>query len=248
MIHGTLGDYRTWEDQADPFSQEYRVISYSRRYHYPNDWPAIDSSFSVVVHANDLAALIQKLDLGPVHLVGHSFGAFIALLVAREHPKLVRSLTLGEPPVMPLLATTPDGAALLRESDSASGVAEAFQIGDDEKGVRQFIDRVLGPGAYEKLAPSIRARMMQNVRELKGEVTDSNLFPPFTCEDAGDVHVPTLLLNGDASPEAFVRVQDLLEDCLPNRERAIIPAASHGLQYENPQSFNAVVLEFISRH
>jgi pimeloyl-ACP methyl ester carboxylesterase len=249
LVHGTLGDYRTWEGQIDPFSQEYRVISYSRRYHYPNDWPANDSTFSVVVHAKDLAAFIQTLDVGPVHLVGHSFGAFISLLVARDQPKLVRSLTLVEPPVWSLLATSPEGAALLRDFNPASGVAEAFQTGDDEKAVRQFIDNVMGSSdAFENLAPNVQASMMQNARELKGEVTDANLFPPFTCEDAGDVRVPTLLLNGEASPEIFVRVQDLLEDCLPNRERAILPAASHGLEYENPQSFNAVVLEFLARH
>ena len=100
LVHGTLGDYRTWDGQIEALSRDHRVISYSRRYHFPNEWPPTASSFSAVIHAEDLAALIQRLDVGPVHLVGHSFGAFISLLVAREHPELVRSLTLAEPPVM----------------------------------------------------------------------------------------------------------------------------------------------------
>ncbi len=114
LVHGTAGDYRTWDGQIEAFSRDHRVISYSRRYHYPNGWPPTASSFSAVIHAEDLAALIQRLDVGPVHLVGHSFGAFISLLVARENPELVRSLTLAEPPVMSLVATTPVGDALVQ--------------------------------------------------------------------------------------------------------------------------------------
>ena len=103
LVHGTLGDYRTWDGQLEAFAKRHRLISYSRRYHYPNEWPTEATDFSVTIHARDLAAFIGALKLPPVHLVGHSYGAFIAFLVARDHPQVVRSLTLGEPPVMPLL-------------------------------------------------------------------------------------------------------------------------------------------------
>ena len=113
LVHGTLEDYRTWDGQLEAFSKGYRLISYSRRYHYPNEWPKDATDFSVTLHARDLAAFIKALNLPPVHLVGHSYGAFIAFLVARDHPEVIRSLTLGEPPVMPLLKTTLEGDALL---------------------------------------------------------------------------------------------------------------------------------------
>ncbi len=249
LVHGTLGDYRTWDGQVGPFSEKYRVISYSRRFHYPNDWPQDDSSFSVAVHAKDLAAFIQALNVGRVHLVGHSFGAFTSLLVARDHPELLLSLTLGEPPVHPLLATTPEGESLIQDQITTAIIpsGEALQRGNDEEGVRIFLNGVLGDGGFENLPQHIHDIVMDNVRELKGATTDKNLFPPFSCEDARSVSVPTLLLHGELSPKIFIVTQDLLEQCMPNHERTMIPAASHGLEMDNPAAFNETVLGFLAK-
>ncbi|UPT86899.1 alpha/beta hydrolase [Bradyrhizobium barranii subsp. apii] len=249
LVHGTLEDYRTWDGQLEAFSKGYRLISYSRRYHYPNEWPKDATDFSVTLHARDLAAFIKALNLPPVHLVGHSYGAFIAFLVARDHPEVIRSLTLGEPPIMPLLKTTPEGDALLSAAITRSiATSEAFKHGNDEEGVRRFVNGVLGDGSYEKLPPPVLKRVMDNVRELKGEAASRDLFPPTTCEDVQKVKAPTLLVDGELSPKVFHVVDDMLEHCLPSVERATIPAASHQMEVENPQAFNDKVLAFIAKH
>src|SRR5450432_844426 len=61
FVHGGLDDYRSWQPQVEAFSQRYRVITYSRRYNYPNTGNASDSSYSASVDADDLAALIKQL-------------------------------------------------------------------------------------------------------------------------------------------------------------------------------------------
>lgn len=249
LVHGTLEDYRTWDGQLEAFSKGYRLISYSRRYHYPNEWPKDATDFSVTLHARDLAAFIKALNLPPVHLVGHSYGAFIAFLVARDHPEVIRSLTLGEPPVWPLLKTTPEGNALLSAAITRSiATSEAFKQGNDEEGVRRFVNGVLGDGSYEKIPPAVLKRVMDNVQELKGEAASRDLFPPTTCEDVQKVKAPTLLVDGELSPKVFHLVDDMLERCLPSVERATIPAASHQMEVENPQAFNDTVLAFIAKH
>jgi pimeloyl-ACP methyl ester carboxylesterase len=250
LVHGTLEDYRTWDGQLQALSKGYRLISYSRRYHYPNQWPKDSTDFSVIIHARDLAAFIKALNLPPVHLIGHSYGAFIAFLVARDHPEVIRSLTLGEPPVMPLLKTTPEGDALLTTYITTSIVpsSEAFKQGNDEEGVRRFVNGVLGEGSYEKLPPPVQKRLMDNVQELKGERSSRDLFPPTTCEDVQKVKAPTLLLDGELSPKMFHLINDMLEHCLPSVERATIPAASHQMEVDNPQAFNEKVLAFIAKH
>lgn len=249
LVHGTLEDYRTWDGQLEAFSKGYRLISYSRRYHYPNEWPKDATDFSVTLHARDLAAFIKALNLPPVHLVGHSYGAFIAFLVARDHPEVIRSLTLGEPPVWPLLKTTPEGNALLSAAITRSiATSEAFRQGNDEEGVRRFVNGVLGDGSYEKIPPAVLKRVMDNVQELKGEAASRDLFPPTTCEDVQKVKAPTLLVDGELSPKVFHLVDDMLERCLPSVERATIPAASHQMEVENPQAFNDTVLAFIAKH
>ena len=250
LVHGTLGDYRTWDGQLEAFSKGYRLISYSRRYHYPNEWPKDATDFSVTMHAGDLAAFIKALNLPPVHLIGHSYGAFIAFQVARDHPEVIRSLTLGEPPVMPLLKTTPEGDALLTTFITTSIVpsSEAFKQGNDEEGVRRFVNGVLGEGSCEKLPPPVLKRLMDNVQELKGERSSRDLFPPTTCEDVQKVKAPTLVLDGERSPKMFHLISNSLEHCLPSVERATIPAASHQMEVENPQAFNEKVLAFIAKH
>ena len=102
MVHGGLEDYRTWSPQLAPLAaSHYRAIAYSRRYNFPNRNATRDAAnYSAQVDADDLAMLIEQLQLGPVHLVGHSYGAVGALLFATENPELVRTLTLSEPPVM----------------------------------------------------------------------------------------------------------------------------------------------------
>lgn len=254
LVHGSLGDYRSWATQVKPFSEQYNVIAYSRRYHYPNPWPGDSAGFSVAVHANDLAAFIRALDLEPVHLVGHSFGAFTSLLVARDHPQLVRSLTLGEPPVMPLVAGSSPGDSLLREfrENSIIPAHQAFEKGNTLEGIRRFINGVLGKEEFQNLPPETHAQMMDNAREMKGEMqtfaVDQNLFPPFSCQDGKQVKVPTLLVDGELSPPLMGVISDTLERCLPNTERVTIPSASHGLQFANPTAFNKMVLAFIAKN
>src|SRR5262245_20961132 len=104
FIHGTLNDFRIWQFQLEEFAQKYHVISYSRRYAYPNQWPGNGDDNSLTNNVEDLAELIiKKLNLSPAHLIGHSYGALIALYMAHQYPDQVRTLVLGEPPAMSLL-------------------------------------------------------------------------------------------------------------------------------------------------
>jgi non-heme chloroperoxidase len=76
FVHGSIGDYRTWGYQFEPFSASYKVISYSRRYHYPNAWTGDGSDYTTGLHTDDLAAFIKSIGLGPAHadFLGQSEG------------------------------------------------------------------------------------------------------------------------------------------------------------------------------
>lgn len=112
FVHGSLGDLRSWSLQMGPFSKLYRAIAYSRRYHQPNAGPGESLDYSVNLHAEDLASLIRDLGLHRPHIVGLSYGAYIALVLAAKNSELVRSLTLGEPDPFSWLEGTKEGAPL----------------------------------------------------------------------------------------------------------------------------------------
>jgi len=252
FVHGALGDYRTWEAQMDAFAKNHRVIAYSRRFAYPNKQAINDSNdYSVTAHAKDLTQFIKILDIGPVHLVGHSKGAFTSLLTALEHPELLRSLTLGEPPVMSLLQNVPDGSNLL--NDFAAKVfiptEEAFKNNNDKKAVELFIGGVLKDSLYFSQAPQQQKDiMMDNIVELKGNLLTGTLFPPLDCDEIKTLKMPVLLIKGDRSPEILTLIIDELDSCIANNELVTLPNSSHGLEYENPIEFNRIVLDFINKY
>jgi len=67
LVHGSINDYRAWNAQFNVFSETHRVIAVSLRHFYPERWDGVGADFSIEQHAQDVAALIKKLNLGKVH-------------------------------------------------------------------------------------------------------------------------------------------------------------------------------------
>ncbi len=252
FVHGAVGDYRTWRAQMDEFAKNHRVIAYSRRFAYPNKQMINDSAdLAVISHSRDLSEFLKILDLGQAHLVGHSFGANTALLTTINHPELVSSLTLGEAFVPSLLQDVPGGDTILNNfiKKAFMPVAQAFESKNIEKAVNALITGVMGDSLYfSNLPQQDREIMMANTRELGGIIFGKNIFSPVTCDDLKKIKVPVLLLKGDRSPLIFTSMIHQLDHCLSNKEIAILPNSSHGLEYENPVEFNKMVLGFIDKH
>lgn len=225
FVHGSLGDLGTGRFQMEYFSKLYRAIAYSRRYHYPNAGPGEILNYSVDLHAKDLGSLIGGLGLQRPHILGSSFGAYVALVLTAEHPELVRSLTLGEPSLLPWLEGTQEGMLLMEAflTKVWEPTKNAFQRGDKEEGVRTFINGVSGQGAFDILPTSIRASMMENASEMKAEVLSPGYFPKFTRNDAKKIKTPTLLLTGEISPPMFHYIIKELRRSMPEAECIVIP-------------------------
>jgi pimeloyl-ACP methyl ester carboxylesterase len=252
FVHGAVGDYRTWGAQMNEFAKNHRVIAYSRRFAYPNKQVINDSAdLTVISHSKDLSEFLKILNLGQAHLVGHSFGANTILFTAIEHPELVRSLTLGEAFTPSLLLNAPGGDTILNNFITSAfvPVAEALKNNDNEKVVNALMTGVMGDSLYfSKLLQKNREIMMANTVELGGITFGKNIFSPVACDDLKKIKVPVLLLNGDNSPLIFSSVIKELDHCLSNKEKATLPNSSHGLEYDNPDEFNKIVLGFVNKH
>ncbi len=252
FVHGSLSDYRSWHAQMAPFAERYRLVVYSRRYHWPNAQPSAADIYAVAQHASDLGALIEMLSQGPAHIIGSSYGAMTALTLAVARPELVRSLVLGEPPLMPWLTRLPGGTTMLDAFLATAfwPAGQAFARGDAETGVRTFINGVVGPGAFDRLPPQVQGMMLDNAPEMRIETATppEQYFPALSTADIERLNMPVLLVQGEASPPIFGPITEELACLLPEKERVTIAAASHGMHAQNPAAYNEAVLAFLAKH
>jgi pimeloyl-ACP methyl ester carboxylesterase len=253
FVHGSLGDFADWDAQVATFAKTHRVLVYSRRYHPPNSPLNDDQTYSPMLHADDLAALLLQLDLAPAHIVGSSYGAYTALVLALEHPELVRSVVLGEPPIMPLLNRTPEGDALRRNyfARVLDPARAAFSRRDSVAALRAFVDGESGtPGRFDRLPAPARARMLGRAFELRHEMLTNReeYMPPLACANLGTLHTGVLLVSGDRSAPVFHAITAELARCLQNDSTATIPGADHAMHTANPAYYNQVVLRYIATH
>jgi non-heme chloroperoxidase len=248
LLHGGQGDYRSWDPQVKAFSQKYRVISYSRRYNYPNNNRLTATNHSAVIEAEDLAAFIRELKLGRVHLVGTSIGAFTALVLAVKHPEMVRSLVLAEPPVHQWIRSTPNGADVYNSFMTAiqEPAAKAFRTGDDKGAMRIFVDGFSGTPGFDNLPPERIAGIMQNSRAMKVLTMSSDPYPNLSKEKVEQLSIPVLIITGENTIRIHKLVNEELARLLPKARQATIQKAGHGSARENPQAFNEAVLTFLA--
>jgi pimeloyl-ACP methyl ester carboxylesterase len=261
FVHGSASDYRTWQSQLDEFGKDFRVIAYSRRYHWPNEPIPEEADYSMMEHVDDLQALIRSLEAAPVHLAGHSYGAFICLLLAMRDPELIRSLVLAEPPaitlfvsntpkpreIIKLLITRPKTAAAIIKF-GVKGVAPATAAakkGDMEKALRIFGHTVLGPETFLNLT---KTRLEQaKVNNIRAEFTGSG-YPPLDDERLQQMRIPTLLMKSEKGPAMFGCLIERLEELLPNTEKVEIKDASHIMHEDNPSDYNEAVRSFLAEN
>src|SRR3981189_628918 len=69
-VHGSLCDFRVWSSVLGPLSKKHRVIAVSLRHFFPEHWDGRGDTYSIAQHVADVAGFIEKLDTGPVDLMG----------------------------------------------------------------------------------------------------------------------------------------------------------------------------------
>jgi pimeloyl-ACP methyl ester carboxylesterase len=250
FLHGVLGDWRTWAPQWDAFTAHFHCISYSRRYSVPNQNRQPSPDHSALQEADDLEALMSHWKTGPSVLVGASYGAYTALALALRKPEMVRALVLVEPPLMWLAANDSEALRVRSEFDQHIRLParKAFEQGDDARGVWLLTEGILGAANFTAQSNAAMARRMENLESLKRLTLSSNEFPQLDLALLSALQIPTLLLSGDHTPPIHDLIFEQVRRALPTTESHKIKRAGHGVARDQPQSFNALVLDFLARH
>jgi len=257
LVHGGNDHCRSWDWTAEALKSNWRVIALDLRGHGESDWSQ-DGEYSIRSNVYDLAQLIHQLDLAPVRLVAHSYGAAVAVRYAGIYPELVEKLVsiegLGPSPKM-------------LEERAKITAGEKMRTWIESK--RAIAGRV--PRRYESLEQAF-ARMKERNSGLSSEQVEhlvrhgidqnedgtyswkfDNYFRVMTPFDIPDKDVvslwseitcPSLLLYGDESWASNPAEDGRLEH-FKDAEVKVYEKAGHWLHHDQFERFIADLNAFL---
>ena len=248
LVHGSWVDATRWGFVVPGLAESFRVLVYDRRGHSRSERP--HARGSVDEDGDDLASLLETLDLVPAHVVTNSFGGNIALRLATRRPELFRSLSCHEPPLWSLLEGHPEAQEILQHgARGLDAVGRRIADGDHEGAARQFVEEIaFGPGAWEnELPPEMRAIFVRNATTFLDELQDPTQLR--IDEDAlSRLELWVRLTHGSKSPPTFPAVIDRLIELIPHASRETIDGAGHVPQLTHPDRYVEVVTRAARRN
>jgi 3-oxoadipate enol-lactonase len=238
FMHGFGLDLNMWDPQWRVFAQRHRVIRYDLRGYGSSSLPV--GAYS---HVDDLLALIDSLGGRPAHLVGLSLGGRVALRVAAQEPKAVRSLTLADP-ALDGHSWTDDWLQRWRK------MTEAAKRGDLNDARKLWREHILFAPAnqHPKVADALR-RMVDRYSGWHLVYPDPGTAPKMPVAQAlSHISIPTLVLVGELDLPDFQAIARRLAQQMPRAELRTLAGSGHMSNMEAPRLFNELVLEFLQRH
>jgi pimeloyl-ACP methyl ester carboxylesterase len=233
LIHGGTATCRSWASHLPAFTEHFRVYAPDSRGHGRTDNPAGELAYRPM--ADDVAALIKALGLRRPLVLGYSDGGQIALELGMRYPGLAGALVLGGTQFRFSEAYLEDARALL-------GIAEGAEV-DPEMLEREHPDfvaylreahgHVYGPEYWKSYLSQIAKLWMTPLH--------------YATEEFAAVTDPVLLLVGDRDGVATEESVELFR-LLPNAELAVAPNSDHGFFEAKAGLFDALALDFLTRH
>ncbi|HKG43244.1 MAG TPA: alpha/beta hydrolase [Gaiellaceae bacterium] len=225
LVHGSGGNAHSAWSAVQRLASRYTLVTPARGGYPPN--PPLER-IDFGRQAEELAPLLAD----GAHLVGHSYGGVIALLMAARRPEAVRSLVVSEPPAFGLARGNPAVDVLVERLD------EHFTNGPRDP--RRFAEGFLAlVGTEARLPDPLPPELEQTIRATIAE------RPPWEAEIPLDeleaAPFPKLVISGGHHP-AFDAVCDVLEERLA-AERAVLPGAGHGIP--RAPGYTALLLRFL---
>jgi len=230
FLHGGLRFFDTnFAKQRDYFASFRKVVGIDRSGHGHS--PDNGQPFSYAQMAEDTAAVIEQLGIGPVDVVGHSDGGNVGLLLARDHPKLVRRLVVSG---ANLRAGLPADELKRRSQWSAQQVADK---------AREIAAKV-PPNfrtEYESVSPDGAERWWTLVTKSYQLWTTPVVLEP---ADLKTIRIPVLVMAGDHD---FTPIEETLEIYrnLAQGQLIILPGTGHGTMSDRPDLANLAMREFL---
>ncbi len=243
-IHANASNSAQWRSLMDVLAPSHTVLAPdSFGSGKSPDWPS-DREIRLSDEVHFLEPVF-KLAGAPCAIVGHSYGAAVALVAAVLHPDRFQALALYEPTLFALVDAQqppPNGADGIRDAAAAS--AAALDRGDREGAAQHFIDFWMGTGSWRAMPEQRRQAITDsivNVRRwghaLLNEATPAQAF--------ATLDIPILYMLGAQSPESAHAVARVVLPILPRVRVVEFPGLGHMAPVTHPDPVNAEIAAFL---
>jgi pimeloyl-ACP methyl ester carboxylesterase len=243
MIHGAHVADSFMPFVGQDALSKHALIRYHRR-GYGGSARTEDPPDAYISHGSaDAAELLTRLGIENAHVVGHSSGAIIAIQLACDHPDLVKSLVLIEPPLLSVPSAASHGEKL-------GGAASRYFKGDAAAAVDDFMQIVSGPRWRELTEAGAPGGSEQAIRdaatffefELPGAVA-------WQCdvEKAKSYSGPVLFVRGEKTPKFHAEAGPVISEWFPQAEDRVIVNATHMVMLDNPEDAAKCIAEFFDQ-
>jgi pimeloyl-ACP methyl ester carboxylesterase len=244
FVHGGWSNASTWGLTIPELPGSLRAVAYDRRGYSRSTRST--GAMPRRRHEDDLAAVIEALEIAPAHVVGNSYGASTALALAERRPELFRSVAAHEPPLMSVGKDDPASSAAMAETDARMEVVlRRVEAGDPAGAAEQFVEEIaLGPGMWAMLPEPLREVMIGNAQAVVDDIR-APAWAEIELERLAALEVPVLLTRGDRSPAWFLEIISRLDEAMPSARVETIPGASHNPHGTHPAEYAAVLAEHV---
>ncbi|MEH2060717.1 MAG: alpha/beta hydrolase [Nostoc sp.] len=240
LIAGFLCDHTYWSLIMPSLVSQYQVIRLDNRGMGRSSAP--ENPYCLKQMASDVAALLDRIGINQVHLVGHSMGGQIAQELVLAHPKKVQSLIL--------LSSLAKGDALFNSiietwGDLASNVD--FKLYEKVVLPWIFTDEFYSiPGMIEGLIEfAIRYPFAPPTHSLYHH--SQAILSSDTIDRLEQIHCPTLVLVGKQDILTPLKFSQQLAQGIPNAELVVIERGGHGFLIESPDVLVSAMLNFLGK-
>ena len=197
--------------------------------------------------ATEVADLLDELGMAGAGIVGCSLGGGAALELAVGRPELVRALVLvgaGLP------GGTPSDAMNAYDAAETEAVARGDLDAATEVNLRMWVDGPRRtPGDVEPAVRAAVGEMQRNALEQYAphwdDISADHLVESL-ADRIGEIQVPTLIIVGEEDVEDMHHAADVLEERIAGSRRASVPGTAHVPNFERPEAFDALVLDFFA--
>jgi len=245
MLHGFLGNLAVWHLSMVPqLRREFRVTTYDLRGHgYSEVTP---TGYSAGEMAQDLLCLLDQLGIQKAVLVGHSFGADIALYFALKHPERVSKLIAMEPGLAALVSDRKDKDWVGWSAWVAKLEEVGIHVPEDKRTDLDYLltlsletPKFYGPA---RGLPRNREPLLNLLRKTS-IIKDYEEVGELTLEALGRITTPTMLIYGEQSH--FMSSCEPVRRGLPNCELVLLPGGEHFGPLEQPELLTQHIFDFL---